>query len=254
MSPHFDSVEKILTQLESQPGWEKFRAHRQLLKCWSQIVNQQTAHHTRPLYINRQILYVATSSAARAQELAFQRYTLLNRLNQQRKLILEIKDEIKDIRFSSSGWHQSTYSQDTQAALFTISDREAYPKGNREARRVLKDTASHKASPLKYPKDNRQKTKIALDPAVTIKPANKGAKADNSLNNLLDALSPSEQAKKAAQRWLGGMEQKLATTLTCPKCNSVVSQAELNRWNLCHHCVAQKWSAEYRPATFPEQE
>jgi predicted nucleic acid-binding Zn ribbon protein len=223
---HFDSVEQILTQLETQPGWEKFRAHRQLLKCWSRVVNQQTAQHTRPLYINRQILYVATSSAARAQELAFQRYTLLKRLNQQQQLILEIKDEIKDIRFSSSQWHQPTYSQETPAALFTISDR--------------------------------QKTKItpdpAPDPAVALKLAKKGAKADNSLNNLSNTISPSEQAKKAAQRWLRGIEQQLATTLACPKCNSVISQAELNRWNLCHHCVAQKWSAEYCPATFPEQE
>lgn len=222
MSLHFDSVEQILTQLETQPGWEKFRAHRQLLKCWSQVVNQQTAQHTRPLYLNRQILYVATSSAARAQELVFQRYTLLKRLNQQQQLILEIKDDIKDIRFSSSGWHQPTYAQETQATLFTISDR--------------------------------QKTKIAPDPTVALKPANKGAKADNSLNNLSNALSPSEQAKKAAQRWLGDMEQKLATTLACPQCNSVISQAELTRWNLCHHCVAQKWSAEYRPPVFPEQE
>jgi len=226
MSPHFDSVEQILTQLESQPGWEKFRAHRQLLKCWSQVVNQQTAQCTRPLYINRQILYVATSSAARAQELAFQRYTLLNRLNQQRKLILEIKDEIKDIRFSSSGWHQSTYSQGTQAALFTISDHQK----------------------------TQQKTKIVPDPVVALQQANKGSKTDKSLNYLDSSQSPAEQAKKAAQRWRRGMEQKLATTLTCPKCNSVISEAELNRWNLCHHCVAQKWSAEYRPATFPEQE
>ncbi|NJL51518.1 MAG: hypothetical protein HC930_03620 [Hydrococcus sp. SU_1_0] len=49
-------------------------------------------------------------------------------------------------------------------------------------------------------------------------------------------------------------EQKLATTLACPQCNSVISQAELTRWNSCHHCVAQKWSGEYRPPAFPEQE
>ncbi|MGL5835589.1 MAG: DciA family protein, partial [Waterburya sp.] len=186
------------------------------------VVNQQTAQHTRPLYINRQILYVATASAARAQELAFQRYALLKRLNQQQQLISEIKDEIKDIRFSSSQWHQPTYSQETQVALFTISDR--------------------------------QKTKIAIAPVFALKQANKRAKADNSLNYLSDSLSPSEQAKKAAQRCLGSMEQKLETTLTCPKCNSLISQAELNRWKLCHHCVAQKWSEEYCPPTFPEQE
>ena len=67
----FNSVEQVLNQLETQPAWEKFRQHRQLLKCWDLTVNQQTAKHTRPLYINRQILFIATDSAARAQELSF---------------------------------------------------------------------------------------------------------------------------------------------------------------------------------------
>ncbi len=80
---HFNSVEQILTQLEQQPGWEKFREYRQLLKYWDNTVNQQIGEHTRPLYITRQVLWVATSSAARAQELSFQRYSLLKRLNKQ---------------------------------------------------------------------------------------------------------------------------------------------------------------------------
>jgi predicted nucleic acid-binding Zn ribbon protein len=215
MSLHLDSIEQILTQLEIQPGWEKFRAHRQLLKCWSQVVNQQTAQHTRPLYINRQILYVATSSSARAQELAFQRYTLLKRLNQQQQLILEIKDEIKDIHFSSFQWHQLTYSQETQVALFTISVRQ----------------------------------KIKIVPAQL-----NGIKQDNKAENRNNHLSSQERAKNAAQRCLRTIKLRSEVALTCPQCGSVCSQAELNRWNLCHHCVAHKCSAEYRPPTFPEQE
>ena len=63
------------------PAWmgKNFVQYRQLLKYWDRVVNQQIAQHTRPLYINRQILYIATDSAARAQELSFQRYTLLKR-------------------------------------------------------------------------------------------------------------------------------------------------------------------------------
>lgn len=206
MSLHFNSVEQILTQLESQPGWEKFREHRQLLQCWERVVNQQIAQYTRPLYINRQILYVATSSAARAQELSFQRYTLLKRLNQQ------LTTEIKDLHFSSSQWHQKTYLQETQA-LFTISDR-------------------HKTI---IPRD--------LDAAL---------KQDHQ--ETTTSLSAQERAKNAAQRWLRTIEQRSKNTLACPKCNSRVSQAELSRWNLCHHCVAQKWSEEYCPPVFPQSE
>jgi predicted nucleic acid-binding Zn ribbon protein len=207
MSLHFNSVEQILTQLESQPGWEKFRAYRQLLQCWERVVSQQIAQSTRPLYINRQILYVATSSAARAQELSFQRYTLLKRLNQQ------LTTEIKDLHFSSSQWHQKTCLPETQV-LFTISDR--------------------------------HKTIIPRNPSTALK-ENQEAKTDND-------LSAQERAKNAAQRWLRTIEQRSKDTLTCPKCNSLISPAELNRWNLCHHCVAQKWSAEYCPPVFPQRE
>ena len=81
------------------------REYRQLLKCWHNTVNQTTAQHTRPLHITLSVFWVATSSAARAQELTFQRYTLLKRLNQQ------LPFTIKDIRFTTSGWEQSP-SQD----------------------------------------------------------------------------------------------------------------------------------------------
>lgn len=214
MSLYFNSVEQILTQLENQPGWEKLREHRQLLKCWEKVVNQQTAQHTRPLYINRQIFYIATSSAARAQELSFQRYTLLKRLNQQ-----QLTTEIKDLRFSSSQWHQQNPGQDTQA-LFTISDRQRQSFAN------------------------RHQTKISSDSLVCLKENEK----------VEDQLSPQERAKNAAQRWLRIIEQRSKTTLACPKCNSLISQAELSRWNLCHHCIAQKWSKEYRPPVFLKQE
>lgn len=218
MFSHFNSVEQILTQLESQPGWEKLREHRQLLKCWEKVVNQQTAQHTRPLYINRQIFYIATSSAARAQELSFQRYTLLKRLNQQ-----QLTAEIKDLRFSSSQWHQHNPGQDSQA-LFTISDRQKRDHAHRQA----------------WVSPNRHQTKISSDSLVILKENEK----------VEDQLSPQDRAKNAAQRCLRIIEQRSKATLACPKCNSLISQAELSRWNLCHHCVAQKWSKEYCPPVF----
>ena len=114
---HFNSVEQILTQLEQQPGWEKFKEYRQLLKCWHSTVNQTTAEHTRPLYVARQVLWVAASNASRAQELSFQRYTLLKRLNKQLPFTL------KDIRFSSSQWHQT--QQPNQPVIFNASKQKS---------------------------------------------------------------------------------------------------------------------------------
>lgn len=115
----FDSVEKILSQLEQQPGWEKFRLHRQLLKSWNLIVSPKIAQNTRLLYINRGILWVATSSAARAQELSFQRYGLLKKLNR------KLPEDLKDIRFSSSQWHQKTEnSTSLKTTLFSLSNKQ----------------------------------------------------------------------------------------------------------------------------------
>jgi len=213
----FNSVEQVLNQLETQPAWEKFRQHRQLLKCWDLTVNQQTAKHTRPLYINRQILFIATDSAARAQELSFQRYALLKRLNQQ------LTFKLKDLRFSSSQWHQPIYSLENQPPLFVLAD----------------DKSRRKRSP----------GKISLDFAAAQKSPERGETELNKQNH----TSPQMKAKNAAKDWLKRIEQKAAsTTIFCPKCQAATSKEELARWNLCHHCIADRWQSEYRPPAFPK--
>ena len=97
----FSSLEDILTEIEHQPGWEKYQQYRQLLEYWQRIVSEKIAQHTRPLYINRQVLWVATSSSVWAQELSLQRYTLLVQLNN------PLPFSLKDIRFSSTQWKQT---------------------------------------------------------------------------------------------------------------------------------------------------
>lgn len=121
-----NSVEKILNQLEKQPGWEKFRAYRQILQVWQDSVAKNTVNHTRPLYVSRQILWVATDSASRAQELSFQRYALLKKLNQQLPFTL------KDIRFSASGFTTTNHVESKSEVLFTVSQQQKYlkPKSN----------------------------------------------------------------------------------------------------------------------------
>lgn len=196
---HFNSVDQILSQLERQPGWERFREYRQLLQCWNNTVNRNTAQHTRPLHISRQVLWVATSSAARAQELSFQRYTLLKRLNKQ------LTFDLKDIRFSSSEWHQaSDRPEQNTPPIFNISDRH-----------------KSKATLARSPKSNSQ--------------------------------SDSASAKQAVRQWLETLKDR-NSSIFCPSCNAPTSKEELSRWNICHHCIAQKWSEDYRSATFSESE
>lgn len=201
---HFNSLEQILAKLEQQPGWEKFKEYRQLLKCWGNTVNQSTFQHTRPLHITRQVLWVATSSAARAQELSFQRYALLKKLNKQLPFIL------KDIRFSSSGWHQKTYKSENQANLFIVSSQ--YKSTVADTRSIFTEQETEDKEDKSY----------------------------------------SREAKSAAKRWLKTIEQPNFALINCPGCEARTPRGEIERWNLCYHCIAQKWSEEYRPPTFPE--
>ena len=89
----------ILNQIQQDPSWKKYQQYCQLLHCWYQIVPLSVRDNTRPLYLSRQILWVATSSAARAQTLFMQRQQFLEALN------AKWPDPIIDIRFSTAHWH-----------------------------------------------------------------------------------------------------------------------------------------------------
>lgn len=95
----FKSLNHILSALETQAQWQEEPFPR-LLKCWHEIVGAAIASHTRPLSIQRDVLRVATSSAAWAQNLTFQRQLILEKLNAQ------LPSPLVDIRFSTAEWHR----------------------------------------------------------------------------------------------------------------------------------------------------
>ncbi|NEO99876.1 MAG: DUF721 domain-containing protein [Symploca sp. SIO2E9] len=94
----FKSINYVLGVLENQPHLEGVKLFGRLLKCWPQIVGDTAAQHTRPHSISRDVLYVATSSSAWAQELKFRRTFILKKLN------AEFPNLIVDIRFSTAEW------------------------------------------------------------------------------------------------------------------------------------------------------
>jgi predicted nucleic acid-binding Zn ribbon protein len=76
-----------------------------LLRDWCEIVGDVLALQTRPLSIQRHLLRVATSSAAWAQNLTFERQSLLIKVNQR------LTAPVTDIHFSTGGWHISPIRQ-----------------------------------------------------------------------------------------------------------------------------------------------
>ncbi|WP_407897370.1 DUF721 domain-containing protein [Scytonema sp. NUACC26] len=100
-------INNILSVLETQSKWNE-QPFQQLLKYWSEIVGATVAAHTQPVSIQRDVLRVATSSAAWAQNLTFERKRLLLKLNDR------LSVSLVDLHFSTAGWrrHKDNLSQE----------------------------------------------------------------------------------------------------------------------------------------------
>jgi predicted nucleic acid-binding Zn ribbon protein len=98
-SMSFKSLEHILDCLQAQSRWQE-QPFQRLLKCWPEVVGAAVAAHARPISIQRNILWVATSSAVWAQELSFGRQQILERLN------ARLPSPLLDIRFSTAQWQR----------------------------------------------------------------------------------------------------------------------------------------------------
>lgn len=101
----FQSLDEILNRLQRQPGWGPLRQYRQVCQNWPEVVSPEAAVNSRPLAVNRQVLWVATSSAAWAQNLSLQRYCLLKKLNPL------LSEPLQDMRFASAQWHRARPSE-----------------------------------------------------------------------------------------------------------------------------------------------
>ncbi len=104
----FQSLNQILGYLkiiEQSPQQQDFQ---KLIESWEQLLGVM-ASQTKPLYIKRGVLYVATSSATLSQELSFQVPQLLHQLNHLLSIPLD------NIRFSPAQWYtRLPLSQSTQ--------------------------------------------------------------------------------------------------------------------------------------------
>jgi predicted nucleic acid-binding Zn ribbon protein len=95
---NFNSLEQTIQKLLLAPEWERQRHYLLVRDCWYKTVNAKISRHTRPLSVDRQILYVSTQSAPWAQTLSLQRDRILKQLNPQLPFTL------LDLRFSTVNW------------------------------------------------------------------------------------------------------------------------------------------------------
>lgn len=95
----FDSLHHILNQLQKQPSWQLQANCFQILReNWEKVVGKTAFPHTRLLYIQRDTLWVAVSSAVWAQTLTLQRRQILKKLNHL------LSTPLVDLYFSTAQW------------------------------------------------------------------------------------------------------------------------------------------------------
>lgn len=104
------SVNDILDVIKLTAKWQQ-HPFQHLLECWEAVVGTKISAQTRPLSIQRDVLWVATSSTAWAQNLTFTRKNILFKLNQQ------LSEPLRDIRFSTAEWQRSPLSDNQERIL-----------------------------------------------------------------------------------------------------------------------------------------
>ncbi|MDX2216647.1 MAG: DUF721 domain-containing protein [Oculatellaceae cyanobacterium bins.114] len=102
----FKSLHQLFSSFDNQDAWQAQQQFQKLLGCWFEVVGPVVAAHTRPVKIQRQVLQVATSSPAWAQNLVFERRRILEKLNTQ------LGSQFTDIRFSTAQWYSDAPKQD----------------------------------------------------------------------------------------------------------------------------------------------
>ena len=93
-----EGLSHLIRGLESQESWRVQRQFRTVITHWPKAVGFAVARNTRPTGIQRDVLYVATATAAWAQTLSYERYNILKKLN------CHQRQPLKGIRFSTAQW------------------------------------------------------------------------------------------------------------------------------------------------------
>ncbi len=113
------SLDRLLEIMVQRPQWDEYRRYLEICEIWSTIVSEKAVPHSQPLYVQRDILWIATSSSVWSQQLSFQSYSLLQQLNHHLSA-----SPLQKLRFSPAQWHdphnpQQLSSLDIKQSFFS---------------------------------------------------------------------------------------------------------------------------------------
>ncbi len=204
------SLPQLLNSISSQESWRGRRQFQMLVNCWPEIVGQVVATQTRPTGIQRQVLQVATSSSAWAQNLAFERHTILAKLNTKLDQL-----KLSDIRFSTAQW-QSDYGRSSGTGLAAGAEVENFS----EAAILWRDHPS-RVQPVGRPGSSRLGSS--------------------------QSGTGSRDPQTAFRNWARAVRIQAQQLPLCPTCQSPAPTGELQRWGVCAHCAVKQFIKDGRP-------
>lgn len=208
----FQPLNGILHSLEeNQSNWRSRKQFKALVMCWPQVVGAAVAAQTRPIGLQRGTLIVATSSPAWAQNLAFERQHLLQKLQQKLRTVI-LPEELTDIRFSTAQWAS---------------------KGSGLSRNAVDSALVWRNHPSYLPPSVQDSATDSVN-----QPAPDTA----------NASSPSPTAPRTAfQHWAARMQARSRHLPLCPQCQCPTPQGELDRWSMCGLCAPKTWTRSPHP-------
>ncbi len=201
----FKSVNHILGLLEVQAKLQE-QPFQSLLKCWSEAVGAVVAAHTQPLSIQREVLRVATSSAAWAQNLTFERQRLLLKLNE------KLPTPLVDIRFSTAGWQRPKDTGSKQQTQVSSQHPSYLGDGEKSQARLPEDSSKGGSHPSRT----------------------SGIRVGG------DVTPTTGSANAVFKHWARTVQARSHALPLCPQCHCPTPPGELQRWRVCSLCAAKQ--------------
>lgn len=219
----FKPLHHILDVIENQPGWLTQQQFRLILRQWTEVVGKDVAAHTRPTGIDRQILWVATSSPVWAQELSYKRQMILRKLSHllTQKFGTPAQGTLNDIKFSPKYWQHPNFNTKN-------------PEPN-----LAQHPSYLPPLPESFSPDSPPDLAQNLSPNLPI------SLSPDLLSELLPDSRPNSRPvseKRLSQSWWQKIQARSTHLPLCPQCQCPTPPGELDRWQCCSLCATKKWA------------
>ncbi|NJL91410.1 MAG: DUF721 domain-containing protein [Coleofasciculaceae cyanobacterium SM2_1_6] len=213
----FKPLHHILDVIENQPGWLTQQQFRLILRLWAEVVGETVADHTRPTGLDRQVLWVATSSPVWAQELGYKRHMILRKLSHllTQKFGTPAQVALTDIKFSPKYWQHPNFS--TKNPEPSLAQHPSYLPPLPESSDLLIGSLT----------DLAQNSSLSLSPDLL----------PDSRHH-----SPPVPEKRLSQSWWQKIQARSTHLPLCPQCQCPTPPGELDRWQCCSLCATKKWT------------